>query len=142
MTKREQIVNAARMYLGVPFFHAGRSIYGVDCIGLLILATREAGIDVFDETNYSPIINSVYLMYRINQCCHKIDRKEVLRGDMVLFRIGRSEQHMGLITEIEPLYMIHSFQTVGKVVEHALDAHWEPRIAGFYRLNEELLANG
>jgi hypothetical protein len=141
LTLCERMVEAARSYIGVPFFHAGRNRNGLDCVGLLVLATHDVGIDVFDEISYSPIINANYLKSRIDKCCHKIDEADASPGDMVLFRVGRSEQHMALVTEVNghDTRIIHSFQTIGRVIEHELDAHWQNRIAGFYRLNDEVL---
>ena len=34
---------AARAYIGVPWQHHGRSRHGLDCVGLLFLASRDIG---------------------------------------------------------------------------------------------------
>jgi hypothetical protein len=135
---RVAMAEAARSYIGLPFFHAGRDINGLDCVGLLVLAARDVGVDVFDETSYSPIINAQYLRSRIDRCCYEVPPAFVGLGDMLLFRVGRSEQHMAIVTCMTPLMMTHSFQTVGRVVEHELDQHWKSRLAGCFRLKESL----
>lgn len=129
------MVVSAHKYIGVPFFHAGRSVYGLDCVGLLVLAAKDAGVDVPDETSYSPFINADYLKSRIDMVCRELTLGEEPQvGDLVLFRVSRSPQHMALISDLKPMTIIHSFQTIGRVIEHELDAHWNKRVAGYYRL--------
>lgn len=131
----ERMVKSARAYVDTPFFHAGRSVYGLDCVGLLVLAAKDAGVEVHDETSYSPFINADYLKSRIDMVCRELTLGEEPQvGDLVLFRVSRSPQHMALITGLNPTTIIHAYQTIGRVIEHELDAHWNKRIAGYYRL--------
>lgn len=41
-----QLIVAARGLIGVPFRHQGRTRLGVDCIGFLALACKDAGLDL------------------------------------------------------------------------------------------------
>lgn len=131
---RAAMVAAARRMLGVPFQHAGRNKNGVDCVGLLILASREAGIFIADDTSYSTVVNADYLWRRLLTSCTQIEQADAGIGDVVLFKINGSAQHVAMITEVEPrLSIIHSFQTLGRVVEHEFDRHWLGRVAGYFR---------
>ena len=132
-TERIQIVAAARSMLGIKYFHAGRNEYGVDCIGLLICSAHIIGMDVLDNTSYSPIVNTDFLRTRLQETCIPIDRKDILPGDIVLLNAGRSPQHMAMITQVEPMYIIHAHQTIGRVIEHRADEKWQKRIVAFYR---------
>lgn len=42
----DQLIAAARSLQGVPFRHQGRTRFGVDCIGFVLLACEEAGLDL------------------------------------------------------------------------------------------------
>jgi len=48
MTEKE----LCRKYVGVPYEHQGRTLEGLDCWGLIILAYREIGVEVLDLTDY------------------------------------------------------------------------------------------
>lgn len=45
---RAQIVEAARSYLGIRFRHQGRDKSGLDCVGLLVLISRDCGLPCED----------------------------------------------------------------------------------------------
>lgn len=134
----QKMVAAARSYIGVKFFHAGRNKNGLDCIGLLVLSAKDAGVDIPDETSYSQWVNTDNLKDKIDLCCRRLQGSgEVQPGDMVLFNIVRSPQHMAMVTEVGtdgPTRIVHSYQSVGRVVEHDFDAHWSRRVVGWYRL--------
>jgi cell wall-associated NlpC family hydrolase len=52
---RELIVANARKFVGTRFVHRGRTINGVDCVGLIILAYRRSGVVLPDHnTIYHP----------------------------------------------------------------------------------------
>jgi hypothetical protein len=47
----DQVVQAARRFLGVPFKLHGRSEHGMDCLGLVVCVAKQFGLD-FDLTDY------------------------------------------------------------------------------------------
>ncbi|QIV65823.1 cell wall peptidase [Mesorhizobium phage Cp1R7A-A1] len=59
MVSRNDIVNAARQYLGVPFRKGGRDKNSLDCVGLLIMIHKDLGLPIDDDTGYtfSPTAN-------------------------------------------------------------------------------------
>lgn len=127
------MVTKARSLIGVPFFHAGRTERGLDCVGLIMLAAHAASIDVPNPGEYSQVVNGGYMQSRLMEFCDKVTDGNVHIGDIALFMIGTSPQHIGLITSVDPLAMVHSYQSAGKVVEHAFDAPWRRRLIGMYR---------
>lgn len=133
----DAVVYAARAMIGVPFVHAGRSVHGVDCIGLLVVAAAAVGVCVYDNRSYSRTVDADYMVSELSKACDPVPFPAALPGDVLLFRVGTSVQHMALVTESGPdgpVRIVHCYQTAGRVVEHALDRHWERRLAGAYRL--------
>ena len=51
-------------------------------------------------------------------------------GDVLLMRFTGEPQHLAIYAGPN---IIHSYQTVGKVCEHILDAKWARRIVRVYR---------
>ncbi|HEY8554244.1 MAG TPA: NlpC/P60 family protein, partial [Burkholderiales bacterium] len=41
-----RLIEEARKLVGIPYHHQGRNKFGVDCIGLFVLAFEEAGSDL------------------------------------------------------------------------------------------------
>ena len=135
---QDRMVAAAREYLGVPWRHAGRNRLGVDCVGLLVLAAQAAGIAVEDRTAYSRIVDPAALSRAIGAVCRKLEPgTPYAPADVLVIRYGASAQHVVLVSATSPeLRIIHAFQTVGRVAEHRLDASWERRVAGHWRVKE------
>ena len=65
-----------------------------------------------------------------------IDKKDIRPGDGVLLTWKTEPHHVAIITKMEStgeLGILHSYQTVGKVVEHHLDDDWRKRIVLAFR---------
>lgn len=128
-------VTAARSYLGVPFFHAGRSRQGLDCGGLLICAARDAGFTVANHANYpATYVDPDILTGYLSEYCDQIEWGPLADGDIGVFSIAGNPQHVAILTAEET--MIHAYQSAGKVVEHPLDHHWRRRLVAVYRVRE------
>lgn len=138
MVKRSDIIGAARTYKGTPFRHQGRAKgAGVDCIGLIVCAAREAGIGVQDRTDYplQPIPSELLAGFGSN-----LDRRGDLAhrpGDVLVFWIvdpetlppekrAETPQHVALATDAG---LIHSWSGGAKrVVEHGMTQGWASRL--------------
>lgn len=122
---------AALKYLGVPYQHQGRSTAGMDCVGLIIAVGRDLGIDMNDQDYpYLKIPDpTVLLSGMMNNFMHK-PGSSYEPGDIIVFRIRRNPQHVGIILENNKL--IHSYENVGKVVMHDMDQRWVKRIAAVF----------
>lgn len=128
-----QAIVAARRCLGTPFHHQGRQPNaGLDCIGLVIIALRAAGLAVQDQTNYSPRPDGVSLVQGL--IAHGATSVDAIQsGDVLLFRYDHQPQHVALATGSDT--MIHSFAPAGQVVETGIGAYWHRRLLGIYRFS-------
>lgn len=128
-------VEIARSYLGTPFKHQGRLPgVGLDCVGVIVCAYKAAGYEVQDSKGYSRYPINGVLMRIILEQVNPISRTEMVPGDFMAFAFRGEPQHLAMVTQLEPLYIIHSYAEAGKVVEHGLGDTWEQRLRGCYRL--------
>lgn len=122
---------AARQYLGCKWHHLGRTRAGVDCLGLAILAARDAGRSLEDRKNYPREANGKELIAECDRQLNKADKNKLKPNDFILMRMGKQQQHVGIITDIG---LIHAHQKAGEVIEHNLDDKWRKRIIRAYTL--------
>lgn len=122
--QRAHVLQIARTYLGTPF-HDGARIKGVgiDCANLLAEVFAEAGMIPAQEiAPYSP----QWMLHRdeplfeqyVQKLGHEVDVP--LPGDIVLYKIGRSFSHGGIVASW-PTAVIHAFKMYGMVVETGAD---------------------
>src|SRR5678816_2498857 len=87
------IVAAARTFINVPFLHQGRSIHGVDCIGLVIEAGRAVGLmeilkaqgRPFVEVPYSRLPDGRTLVSQLRRYLEPIAIEDATDGDVFAF---------------------------------------------------------
>lgn len=151
-----RVMEQARTYLDVPYFHAGRSRKGLDCIGLLAVVAHDLGITAFDDVNYPPEPDPAYLTEVLERFAErKWQRLEpfqetngdrgagcgctsLCEGDLLQFEIRREARHAGIYAEDDRGQgtLIHCYQSAGRVVEHLFDNHWQRRLWAAYRFRE------
>ena len=124
------LIVAARAYLGVPFVHQGRTRHGLDCIGLLVCAARDAGARIEDRADYPRDPNG-RLPIELDRQFDAVDAR--IPGDILLMRFAGEPQHIALYTGAT---LIHSYASIRRVVEHRLDIKWARRIVQTYRIRE------
>lgn len=133
MVTRAEIVTASRHYLGCPYHHQGRVRAGIDCIGLAIAVCHDLGLGDFNFQAYSREPDGVTLVAEIEKVCTPIQQYQP--GDLLIFKIRKYPQHCGIVTELaDSLGLIHAYQSIGKVAEHAFADWWVDRIVGAYKL--------
>lgn len=126
------IIETARQWIGTPFKHQGRVRgVGVDCAGLAIGISKDLGLPVIDESGYarSPKDNAMRVL--IEQQCDAITKIEI---GALLFMPHSGTLHLAIVSQLDPIYIIHAYQPAGKVVEHRLDSKWLRRVAKIYRV--------
>ncbi len=68
-----------------------------------------------------------YLGFLLARSC---EVRTPLEGDIVLFRFGRCFAHAGIVSEADPLTIVHAFSYAGRVVEDVVRSNPElaPRL--------------
>ena len=131
----EAFVAAARGYVGVPWRHLGRSRTGVDCIGLVLLAARDVGVDLPDPAPYAREPQGTRLLEGILAHAQRVS--EVRVGDVLLFRMGLYGGHVG-IASVHPAWgvpaCLHAYAPRRQVVEQPMDAELRAALIGAFRL--------
>jgi hypothetical protein len=145
MTTPQDIIRAARGWIGTPFHHQARvKGVGVDCIGLLVGIARELeltddkGLPLadYDQPNYSPLPDGRGLKTAVSlHLLELASAGEASLGDVYLFRFQQDPQHVGILSELPDgaASIIHCYSNTGKVVEHRLNDTWRKLIVAAYR---------
>lgn len=124
----------ARTYIGSKWRHRGRNKFGIDCIGLLVVAMTAGGFVMRDRTDYSRTPHLDGLEREMLE--HFGEPVDDLRpGDVVLMAWdGQAEpSHVGLIGNgVHGVTLIHSYSQIS-VTEHGIDEAWRKRIVRIYR---------
>lgn len=129
------IVAAARSFVGVPWRHLGRSRAGVDCIGLVLLALREADVEVPDPAPYEREPQGPRLLDGIRAHAMQVARHEP--GDVLLFRMGVYGAHVGIASTHATWHVpavIHAYAPHRMVVEAPIDSETRRALVGAFRL--------
>lgn len=135
MAHIDTLIETARACLGTPFHHQGRKPgIGLDCIGLVVVACRAAGLAVRDRSDYGIRPDGKSLVAALEgHGAYRVD--EAARGDLLLFRYDGQPQHVALATGAQSL--IHAFAPAGRVVETEIGDYWRRRLVCIYRLRFE-----
>ena len=129
---------AARGYVGVPWRHLGRSRTGLDCIGLVLLAARDAGLVLPDPAPYAREPQGTRLLEGI--LAHAVRVPEPAPGDVLLFRMGLYGGHVG-IASAHPAWCVpaclHAYAPHRQVVEQPWDAELGAALIGAFRFQDQ-----
>ncbi|MER2519727.1 MAG: NlpC/P60 family protein [Bdellovibrionales bacterium] len=133
-TQIAAMIAAARACLGTPFHHQGRLPgQGLDCVGLIVVAARAAGLEVEDRRDYARRPDGASLVAALQaHGAALVVGRGIAAGDILVFRYDGQPQHVALATEADA--MIHSFAPAGRVVETSLGAYWRRRLTGVYSI--------
>ena len=127
MITRQDIINAARNYLGVRYKHQGRTRFGLDCLGLVVRVAHDLSLSNEDSTDYGSVPDGKRLMREMDA---RLDiTMNAKPGDVLLMRFDKNPQHLAIMTDKG---IIHSYAQVRGVVEHRLDDEWAKRIVRSY----------
>lgn len=133
---RDDIVAAARSFMGVPFQHQGRTRAGIDCIGLVLNVGWQLGFlpRDYDVQGYSRIPDG-----RLFAECDRllVAIPAPVYGCVVTMRFDGEPQHVGIVGEHKghPT-LIHALwdrdRKRSKVIETRLTPPWPARIVGCF----------
>lgn len=132
---RSNFVAVAREMIGTPFKHQGRLPgVGLDCAGLVVCAARESGLQINDRADYGRIPHEGLFTSVVMEHCDEISQAEIMIGDVMMFAFRSEPQHIAIVSHVNTTMLIHAYSQVGKVVENSLDASWQKRLKGCYRI--------
>jgi cell wall-associated NlpC family hydrolase len=126
-----RVIDLARSQIGVKFRHQGR-IPGqyLDCAGLAAYIATELGLEFNEWPGYgrTPYKGLLQAVLDEQPCLEKVSVRQP--GDLLLMRFLKEPQHVAICAGAT---VIHSYEAVGRVCEHDLDAIWMARITAIYR---------
>jgi cell wall-associated NlpC family hydrolase len=128
----QALIAQARQWVGVPFRHQGRSRLGCDCLGFVCGVLDELGIPTGLEllpSNYARDPQSK-LMDTLQANAREIALEP---GALIVvqFPLAKWPSHAAIYTGRN---IIHSYQSVGKVVEHIYAEPWVKRTRSVWAL--------
>ena len=122
----DDIVAEARSWIGTPWQHQQR-LKGIatDCIGLIGGVALEVGIegakewaDDPDLHHYGRIPDPHLLLAGCDRFLERVEIADVLPGDVLVMAFSRQPQHFAIVSKLDPMYLVHAYQSVGRVVEN------------------------
>jgi len=144
VTTREEIVAAARAYLGAPLRHQGR-YQTFDCVGLVLAVAEDLALT---DRDGRLIHRADYGRYGPQPVDGGVEREVALRlsrrefksiieiepGDVLVLRAPRVVCHTAIASLLPTgeIGMIHAYRPAKKVIEHHLDESWIRRISSVF----------
>jgi cell wall-associated NlpC family hydrolase len=122
---RDQIVAEARKWDGVRYRDQGRSMRGVDCLGLLVMIGRALAVPHVDEPGYKSTPSAdLLILRRLSQDLIPIAYTDTpLPGTVGVFAEARLPGHVGIFTvKHGMLHLVHARMIPARVVEEPWNA--------------------
>lgn len=124
----EDIAEALREYFtswqGTRYRYGGLSHKGVDCSGFVLRTYQDLfGLDL-PRTVREQVTKGV-----------KVSKSCLQAGDLVFFKTGRFQKHVGIY--LENGYFIHASQSKGVIVSHLNNVYWQKKFWQAHRLQPE-----
>lgn len=147
MVRREDIVMAARLWIGTPYRHqAACKGAGTDCLGLIRGVWRDAfGAEPQEVPAYSMDWSEPQGDERLwRAACQHLREKSLNKpdpGDVLLFRMrgGAVAKHLGIqVVTGRDAKFVHAYSGHG-VVESSLSAPWRRRVVARFEFPVEAL---
>lgn len=134
-----QMVTLAREWIDVKWRHQGRSMSGVDCVGIFQQIGQQLGRNFQIPNNYTRNPDQKVLVAHMEQFFDRIPKDDRKPGDLALMRfvderLRMPNRHVVLLTDLGILHAAANFR---KVTEHTLDDEWLNRIEYVYRLRRK-----
>ena len=123
----------ARKLKGIKFHHQGRSVSGVDCIGLCVLAGQLCGINTQGDYTTYPRDPTGLLEPSLLSVLNKVKKENIQKGDILLLNIEGSPRHVAIYTGQT---IIHAYAPARKVIEHDLNDKWRNKVLMGFRCKE------
>jgi hypothetical protein len=136
---RDDIVAEARRYLNVPYHRKGRSLQGLDCLGLLVMVGRHFEVPHIDEQDYSDWPHSDHVIIKkLGQYLTPMSPTLPMSqwpGLVGIFAERRLPGHAGIFSFLrDRVHLIHARVFPSAVMEECWDQvpHSEIRLIGLF----------
>lgn len=143
MIERSEVLAEARKYVETKtrWQHLGRSIHGLDCVGLVVMVCSSLGLSSYDLLTYSrEPVASEFLGHFLSGGGTRVPLLEALPADLLVFREERYPCHVAFLSEttttpvggsiVSVPTIIHAHATRRRVLEEPLTREWlEKRVA-------------
>ncbi|MAZ04061.1 MAG: hypothetical protein CMN56_13095 [Sneathiella sp.] len=128
MIERGQIIESARGWIGTRWQHQGRSrAGGVDCLGLIVMVAREAGLPMRDVTTYRRRQDGRQLLSGIHRQLENIPTTNWKEGDIGVFKESSFPIHVGFLGLQDGVpTVIHAHARRRQVIEEPLAVYGAP----------------
>ena len=101
---------------------------------MLVGAAQDAGYAVSDVVCYPSTPATGWLIEELERRLVRILLPLVQPGDVLAIAYAARPWHVALVSQLEPLTIIHSYRTVGRCVEQPLDPAMRRRLHSAWRL--------
>ena len=143
MTLNERIVIEAKTWLGVPYKHMGTRKTGCDCTGFLLGVARSSGfLTEYKMRKYPKDWNlhgmaDDIILRELQKVSNRIRKKEAIPGDVLVFKWGRCESHVGILLENKTF--IHITKNSNCNISSLKDSIHFKRWVATFRADEDLI---
>lgn len=140
-TDAAQIVAEARQWIGTRWQHQA-ALKGVatDCLGLVAGVGLNCNLPRANEwrrdqrsLGYGRIPDARTIVAACADYLDQVAVDDIRPGDILLLRFSDGPQHFAIVSNLEPLRIVHAYAGVGRVVENGMDDNWRRRIVRAYR---------
>jgi cell wall-associated NlpC family hydrolase len=136
----ERIVAQARIWLGVPWRHQGRSRAGIDCVGLVIQVAHALGISDYDHTTYGRRAQGQSFVEHFRSHMDGVTIPDARPGDVLVFAEQAYPCHCGFLTEhLRHPHLVHAHALRRKVIEEAYAGEWPAKVKFAFRFRQSVI---
>jgi len=138
MDLRAQIIEEARKYLGVRWFHQGRTMSGIDCVGLIVKTAGALDLFDYDTTTY----NRRPRNFDFLKCFHDAGLKpkkieDMQEGDILVFKESSYPCHTGFVSKKNQApHIIHAHLLRRKVIEEPFINPWVSKAVACFEFQQ------